>query len=95
MSHRTIDPATGETARTFGDISAADLDNALEVARSPETTLGPVSSEKALDPRFPSAASRTLDSDASSELGFGEFVNRKLVNAAPTGSPPWGPVPVP
>jgi len=28
-----------------------------------------------------------------SELGFGEFVNRKLVNAAPAGSPPWGPVP--
>jgi len=28
------------------------------------------------------------------ELGFGEFVNRKLVNAAPAGSPPWGPVPV-
>ena len=29
-----------------------------------------------------------------SELGFGEFVNRKLVNVAPAGSPPWGPVPV-
>ncbi len=28
------------------------------------------------------------------ELGFGEFVNRKLVNAAPAGSPPWGPVSV-
>ena len=28
-----------------------------------------------------------------SELGFGEFVNRKLVNAAPAGAPPWGPVP--
>jgi succinate-semialdehyde dehydrogenase/glutarate-semialdehyde dehydrogenase len=28
------------------------------------------------------------------ELGFGEFVNRKLVNVAPAGSPPWGPVPV-
>jgi succinate-semialdehyde dehydrogenase/glutarate-semialdehyde dehydrogenase len=27
------------------------------------------------------------------ELGFGEFVNRKLINAAPAGSPPWGPVP--
>ena len=29
-----------------------------------------------------------------SELGFGEFVNRKLVNVAPAGSPLWGPVPV-
>jgi succinate-semialdehyde dehydrogenase/glutarate-semialdehyde dehydrogenase len=28
-----------------------------------------------------------------SELGFGEFVNRKLINTAPAGSPPWGPVP--
>jgi succinate-semialdehyde dehydrogenase / glutarate-semialdehyde dehydrogenase len=28
-----------------------------------------------------------------SELGFGEFVNRKLVNTAPQGAPPWGPVP--
>jgi succinate-semialdehyde dehydrogenase / glutarate-semialdehyde dehydrogenase len=28
------------------------------------------------------------------ELGFGEFVNRKLVNTAPAGAPPWGPVPV-
>ncbi len=29
-----------------------------------------------------------------SELGFGEFVNRKLVNVAPAGAAPWGPVPV-
>lgn len=28
-----------------------------------------------------------------SELGFGEFVNHKLINTAPAGSPPWGPVP--
>lgn len=28
-----------------------------------------------------------------SEEGFGEFVNRKLVNIAPAGAPPWGPVP--
>ena len=27
------------------------------------------------------------------ELGFGEFVNRKLVHAVPSGSPPFGPVP--
>jgi len=27
-----------------------------------------------------------------SELGFGEFVNKKLVNTAPVGSPPLGPV---
>jgi succinate-semialdehyde dehydrogenase / glutarate-semialdehyde dehydrogenase len=27
-----------------------------------------------------------------SELGFGEFVNEKLINIAPSGSPPWGPV---
>jgi len=27
-----------------------------------------------------------------SELGFGEFVNHKLINVAPAGSPPWGPV---
>jgi succinate-semialdehyde dehydrogenase/glutarate-semialdehyde dehydrogenase len=27
-----------------------------------------------------------------SELGFGEFVNRKLINVAPVGSPLWGPV---
>lgn len=27
-----------------------------------------------------------------SELGFGEFVNEKLINVAPPGSPPWGPV---
>ena len=34
MTYRTINPATGETVRTFGDISDADLDNAVEVARS-------------------------------------------------------------
>jgi succinate-semialdehyde dehydrogenase/glutarate-semialdehyde dehydrogenase len=28
-----------------------------------------------------------------SELGFGEFVNKKLINIAPVGSPPLGPVP--
>jgi succinate-semialdehyde dehydrogenase/glutarate-semialdehyde dehydrogenase len=27
-----------------------------------------------------------------SELGFGEFVNKKLINIAPVGSPPLGPV---
>ena len=27
-----------------------------------------------------------------SELGFGEFVNEKLINVAPAGSPPWGSV---
>lgn len=27
-----------------------------------------------------------------SELGFGEFINQKLINVAPAGSPPWGPV---
>jgi succinate-semialdehyde dehydrogenase/glutarate-semialdehyde dehydrogenase len=27
-----------------------------------------------------------------SELGFGEFVNQKLIHVAPSGSPPWGPV---
>jgi len=27
-----------------------------------------------------------------SELGFGEFVNQKLINVAPAGAPPWGPV---
>jgi succinate-semialdehyde dehydrogenase/glutarate-semialdehyde dehydrogenase len=27
-----------------------------------------------------------------SELGFGEFVNRKLINVAPVGAPFWGPV---
>lgn len=25
-----------------------------------------------------------------SELGFGEFVNEKLINVAPAGAPPWG-----
>jgi succinate-semialdehyde dehydrogenase/glutarate-semialdehyde dehydrogenase len=28
-----------------------------------------------------------------SELGFGEFANEKLINVAPPGSPPWGPIP--
>ena len=27
-----------------------------------------------------------------SELGFGEFVNHKLINVAPAGAPVWGPV---
>lgn len=27
-----------------------------------------------------------------SDLGVGEFVNHKLINSAPAGSPPWGPV---
>ena len=34
MTYRTINPATGETVRTFGEISDADLDSAVEVARS-------------------------------------------------------------
>ena len=34
MTYSTINPATGETVRTFEDISDADLDNALDTARS-------------------------------------------------------------
>ena len=34
MTYRTVNPATGETIRTFTDISDADLDEALETARS-------------------------------------------------------------
>jgi succinate-semialdehyde dehydrogenase/glutarate-semialdehyde dehydrogenase len=28
-----------------------------------------------------------------SELGFGEFVNQKMINVAAPGSDPWGPSP--
>ena len=41
---------------------------------------------------FHSAVSRIQASAVSLELGFGEFVNEKLINVAPSGSPPWGPV---
>jgi len=157
MTYRTVNPATGETVRTFGEISDADLDSALEVARScyqddwrhrpvdllleqiriakdggaevglggdrinrpgyylqptiltgiseknPASVLeffGPVASfyvvdteEEAIEIPFGAIKNSGFGRELA-ELGFGEFVNRKLVNAAPAGSPPWGPVPV-
>jgi acyl-CoA reductase-like NAD-dependent aldehyde dehydrogenase len=118
MPYKTINPATDETARTFADISDAELDNALEVARScyrsdwrhraiaDRTRIVKVAAARlranVAEYVFINQPARTApeipfggikNSGFGRELGFGEFVNRKLINAAPAGSPPWGPVP--
>lgn len=89
MTYRTINPATGETGlaslragrRVAGQIESGMVFINQPAWTAPEIPFGGIKN---------SGFGREL-----AELGFGEFVNRKLVNVAPAGSPPWGPVPVP
>jgi succinate-semialdehyde dehydrogenase/glutarate-semialdehyde dehydrogenase len=84
-------------ATPFGlgaSVFTGDVDRGREVARQIDSGMVYINQPAWTAPEIPfggikqSGFGREL-----SELGFGEFVNRKLVNVAPAGAPPWGPVP--
>jgi succinate-semialdehyde dehydrogenase/glutarate-semialdehyde dehydrogenase len=73
---------TADTAR--GRKVAAQIDSGMVFVNQPAWTA----------PELPfGGVKRSGFGRELAELGFGEFVNRKLVNVAAAGSGPWGPSP--
>ena len=81
------------TYRVGASVFTGDVDRGREVARQIDSVMVCINQPAWTGPEIPfggikkSGFGREL-----AELGFGEFVNRKLVNVAPPGAPPWGPV---
>jgi succinate-semialdehyde dehydrogenase/glutarate-semialdehyde dehydrogenase len=70
-----------------------DVDRGRQVARQIESGMVFINQPAWTAPEIPFGGIKNSGFGRElSELGFGEFVNRKLVNVAPAGSPPWGPV---
>jgi succinate-semialdehyde dehydrogenase / glutarate-semialdehyde dehydrogenase len=85
-------------ATPFGlgaSVFTSDVGRARQVARQIESGMVFINQPAWTAPELPFGGIKNSGFGRElSELGFGEFVNRKLVNVAPAGSPPWGPVPV-
>lgn len=76
-------------------VFTADVDHGRELAKRIESGMVYINQPAWTAPEIPFGGVKNSGFGRElSELGFGEFVNRKLVNAAPAGAPPWGPVPV-
>jgi succinate-semialdehyde dehydrogenase/glutarate-semialdehyde dehydrogenase len=85
-------------ATPFGlgaSVFTSDVDRGRQVARQIESGMVYINQPAWTAPEIPFGGIKSSGFGRElSELGFGEFVNRKLVNVAPAGSPPWGPVPL-
>jgi succinate-semialdehyde dehydrogenase/glutarate-semialdehyde dehydrogenase len=76
-----------------GSVFGTDLDHARNVADQIESGMVFVNQPTWTTAELPFGGVKNSGFGRElSELGFGEFVNRKLINLAPAGSPPWGPV---
>ncbi|MFT3731619.1 MAG: NAD-dependent succinate-semialdehyde dehydrogenase [Hyphomicrobium sp.] len=76
-----------------GSVFGADLDRARRVADRIETGMVFINQPAwvAADLPFGGVKNSGFGREQS-ELGFGEFINHKLINLAPAGAPVWGPV---
>jgi succinate-semialdehyde dehydrogenase / glutarate-semialdehyde dehydrogenase len=85
-------------ATPFGlgaSVFTGDVDRGRRVARGIDSGMVYINQPAWTAPEIPFGGIKNSGFGRElAELGFGEFVNRKLVNAAPAGAPPWGPVPV-
>jgi succinate-semialdehyde dehydrogenase/glutarate-semialdehyde dehydrogenase len=85
-------------ATPFGlgaSVFTADIDRGRRVAKQIESGMVFINQPAWTAPELPFGGVKNSGFGRElSESGFGEFVNRKLVNAAPAGAPPWGPAPV-
>lgn len=76
-----------------GSVFGADIAHAREVADQIESGMVFVNQPAWTAAELPFGGIKSSGFGRElSDLGFGEFVNRKLLNVAPAGSPPWGPV---
>jgi succinate-semialdehyde dehydrogenase/glutarate-semialdehyde dehydrogenase len=85
-------------ATPFGlgaSVFTADVDRGRRVATQIDSGMVFINQPAWTAPEIPFGGTKNSGFGRElSELGFGEFVNRKLVNVAPAGAAPWGPVPV-
>lgn len=83
-------------ATTFGlgaSVFTADLGRGRKLAAAIESGMVFINQPAWTAPELPFGGVKNSGFGRElSELGFGEFVNQKLINVAPAGSPPWGPV---
>ena len=83
-------------ATPFGlgaSVFTRDTDRGREVARRIDSGMVFINQPAWTAPEIPFGGVKNSGFGRElSDLGFGEFVNRKLVNVAPAGAPPWGPV---
>lgn len=83
-------------ATPFGlgaSVFTSDVDRGRQVARQIESGMVYINQPAWTGPEIPFGGIKNSGFGRElAELGFGEFVNRKLVNVAPPGAPPWGPV---
>ena len=71
-----------------GSVFTADLDRGRRVARRIESGMVFVNHPTWTSPELPFGGIKNSGYGELSELGFGEFVNRRLVDVSPVGSPP-------
>jgi succinate-semialdehyde dehydrogenase/glutarate-semialdehyde dehydrogenase len=91
-----VDVANATPFGLGASVFTADVEAGRRVARQIESGMVYINQPAWTAPEIPFGGIKNSGFGRElAELGFGEFVNRKLVNAAPAGSPPWGPVPVP
>lgn len=76
-----------------GSVFTADVERGRRVAAQMESGMVFINQPAWTAPELPFGGVKNSGFGRElSELGFGEFVNRKLVTTAPPGAPPWGPV---
>jgi succinate-semialdehyde dehydrogenase/glutarate-semialdehyde dehydrogenase len=76
-----------------GAVFTEDLDRGRRVAEQIDSGMVFVNQPTWTAPNLPFGGVKNSGFGRElSELGFGEFVNRKLISVVPAGSPPWGPV---
>ncbi|BEU25668.1 NAD-dependent succinate-semialdehyde dehydrogenase [Paraburkholderia sp. 22B1P] len=78
-----------------GSVYGADLDRARRVAARIESGMVFINQPVWTAPEMPFGGVKNSGfGRESSEMGFGEFVNHKLIHLAPAGAPVWGEVPL-
>jgi len=76
-----------------GSVFTADLERGRQIADKIDSGMVFVNQVTWTAPSLPFGGVKNSGFGRElSELGFGEFVNRKLISVVPSGSPVWGPV---
>ncbi|WP_029921457.1 NAD-dependent succinate-semialdehyde dehydrogenase [Nevskia soli] len=78
-----------------GVVFSADMERGRRVAEQVDSGMVWVNQPAWTGPELPFGGVKNSGFGRElAEVGFGEFVNRKMISVVPSGSAPWGPVPV-